>query len=374
MDDLINPRHVTFYGHFTGHSSFPVVCKALARWLYDKEADIDLCDLRRSALPACSELEKELKGIPRVTEEAQDAVISGMRKLAAEGSYTRAAAGGRSLLWAFPEWSWALPRHEGGLWGYHVCDVDTVPDHWVVAINENETAVFTPSRWCKTVLKHCGVKRRIDVVRHGIDAAVFKPLLRTYRNGPPTVRFFCSSMTGNRKGLHETLVAWRIVQQRRPGIAKLVVRAAGVEVQRACYGVPALSLETGEAMSAHAMARMLNETDLLLAPSRAEGFGMIPLTAAACGTPSVLTDCTGHAEFAHKLQGARLVETGDFTNCPPGPGKAPLLEPQHLADVLEQALLDLDALAIAALENSAKVRTKWAWPSVLDGSALEKLT
>ncbi len=123
------------------------------------------------------------------------------------------------------------------------------------------------------------------------------------------------------------------------------------------------------------MSRTLRTTDLLLAPSRAEGFGICPLESLACGTPVVATDCTGHGEWFHTIpSGVRLVETGDFGPCLPGDGQAPLLDPVHLADVIERSVKDLLLLQEEALRAAPKVRQRWAWHTVLAGSALDRLT
>ena len=119
---------------------------------------------------------------------------------------------------------------------------------------------------------------------------------------------------------------------------------------------------------------MLRETDLLLVPSRAEGFGLQTLESVAVGTPVVATDCTGMSEWAHTFEGVRWVETGDMAPCLPGYGRAPALDPGHLADVIENAVRDLRALRGEALMASPTVRRKWAWEKVLAGSALDKLT
>ena len=44
------------------------------------------------------------------------------------------------------------------------------------------------------------------------------------------------------------------------------------------------------------MASYLGGFDLVCQPSRAEGFGLVPLEARACGVPVAATLCTGHAD------------------------------------------------------------------------------
>jgi glycosyltransferase involved in cell wall biosynthesis len=369
---------LTFYGEFSGASSFPVVCRAITRWLVARGRAPAICDLQQQSCVRSSELEQELRGVPRVSDFDRAKILSNMRALQDGRTITRddIATSGTGLLFAFPGWAWACPPHPTFI-GYHVCDVDVTPTHWPAAMNEIDDAVLTPSKWCAQVFRNMGVTRPIRVVRHGVDPEVYKPAeQQRIPNGRAKVlRFFCSSETGGRKSLHETIAAWKIVQQRLPGKAQLVVRGSSPEIARACANVPELILERGSPMRPTAMAQLLRETDLLLVPSRAEGFGLQGIESLAVSTPIVVTDCTGMAEWVHTVPGGTaIVETGDLEACPPGYGKAPSIDVGHLADVVTNALRDLESLKAGAAKESPIVRRKWSWENVLSGSALDKLT
>lgn len=364
-------RPLVFYGHLSGASSFPIVSRALVRWLVAHDRPLTICDLRQA-----DEMEAELRGVPRVSAFDSDRIVANMRALQQGVMPQRddVETSGAGLLFAFPEWSWACPNHAQFV-GYHVCDVDRVPDHWVAAINDVETQVFTPSKWCASVLRSCGVRRPISVVRHGVDPEVFCPGEKPRTpNRQPLLRFFSSSESGTRKGLPEMVTAWKILQQRRPGFAKLVVRGAGPLVRREFGGLPGVVVEVGEPMRPPAMAQVLRGTDLLLVPSRAEGFSLLPGQAVAAGTPVVSTDCTGCAEWAHSFGGVAWLETGVLEPCPPGPGLAPALDPGHLADVIEKSVAGIEGLQEEALKASETVRKRWSWERSLTGSALDRLT
>lgn len=45
--------------------------------------------------------------------------------------------------------------------------------------------------------------------------------------------------------------------------------------------------------------RFTRDADCWVAPARGEGFGLMPLQAIACGTPTILSETTGHLEFSH---------------------------------------------------------------------------
>lgn len=370
----------TFFSHFSGASSFPVVCRAITAWMIAHDRTPWICDLRQQTLQHSDELEQELRGVPRVAAFDQLRVLARMESLKRSYVVPRddIVTDGIGLLFGFPEWAWACPTYKPFI-GYHVCDGDRVPEHWPIAINEICDVVLTPSKWCAGVLKSAGVARRIHVVRHGIDPEVFKPGPATQQKGTmPKLRFFCSSESGMRKGLFELVAAWKILWQRKPGFARLVVRGAGPLVRRAFGTLPGVVVEVGEPMRPAAMAKVLRETDLLLVPSRAEGFSLMPLQSVACETPVITTDCTGCSEWAHTVNGGfAYVESGDMQPCPSGPGlpgRAPGLDAGHLADVIENAVRDLDELKAGAAKASVGVRRKWSWDAVLTGSMLDKLT
>ena len=66
-------------------------------------------------------------------------------------------------------------------------------------------------------------------------------------------------------------------------------------------------------------AEELRTVTAVLQPSRAEGFGLIPLQAVACGTPALLTGATGHAEYVEDIErGSLCVRTGPMQMAIPG--------------------------------------------------------
>ena len=54
-----------------------------------------------------------------------------------------------------------------------------------------------------------------------------------------------------------------------------------------------------------------NTCDIFVFPSLAEGFGLPPLEAMACGVPTVISDCGGVREYAQHETNCLLVPPGD---------------------------------------------------------------
>lgn len=113
------------------------------------------------------------------------------------------------------------------------------------------------------------------------------------------------------------------------------------------------------------MATLYSSMDLVAQPSRGEGFGFVPLEARCCGTPALLTDCTGHSQHAGG-RGTVIVKTGEDVLIDDFPGaRAPELRSEDVADALVRAYSKRDQLAADAKAESAVLRNMWSWENQL---------
>ncbi len=314
---------ITFYGHFTGLSSYPVVCKAIYDYLKVQKFDVQAVDLRSH---------------PR-TPNTENRT-------------------GVKLLFGFPEWHTVTPKHEINI-GYHVCDVDIIPDLWTSVMNR-EDVIITPSVWCKSVFRKCGVTKPIHVVPHGVDRGFEDSNLDPV--GPFTVLHFCSAKAPARKGTLELVRAFNETKLAKQG-AKLLL----IVQQESCLP----ELGAGVSVDVHLdgrtpteQARQYQTANIVAVPSRAEGFGMIGLEALACGVPIIGTRCTGHKEWFGKFGGSVEVKTGPMDFCG-GPGRAPLLDIASLKEALLYSCGQWDILREEAKKASCQVQKEFAWPKVL---------
>jgi glycosyltransferase involved in cell wall biosynthesis len=116
--------------------------------------------------------------------------------------------------------------------------------------------------------------------------------------------------------------------------------------------------------------------DAVIQPSRAEGFGMVPLEAASIGLPSVLTCNTGHEDFvldiwSHVVQ----EEDGELENpayhlssvsIPGEPFPVRPLSARSIAVAVRELRANLVRDMQKAIDIAPQVREKWAWKKVVD--------
>jgi glycosyltransferase involved in cell wall biosynthesis len=103
--------------------------------------------------------------------------------------------------------------------------------------------------------------------------------------------------------------------------------------------------------------------DLVCQPSRAEGFGLVPLEALACGVPVAATLCTGHDDFLGSgMPGVMPIAVREDRLSDDGPGAmAPEVYAEDIAWALGRAFASRDKLCTYAQQNADAVRSEWSW-------------
>lgn len=115
--------------------------------------------------------------------------------------------------------------------------------------------------------------------------------------------------------------------------------------------------------------------DAVIQPSRAEGFGMVPLEAASVGMPSVLTCNTGHDDFVLDIWSHIIQEDPDDQDHPGGNGYTSIagepfpvrpLSARSIAIAVRELRANLVRDMKKAIDIAPQVREKWAWKKVVD--------
>jgi hypothetical protein len=115
--------------------------------------------------------------------------------------------------------------------------------------------------------------------------------------------------------------------------------------------------------------------DAVIQPSRAEGFGMVPLEAASIGLPSVLTCNTGHEDFildiwSHVVQDdpydQEQPEEDGYFKIHGEPFPVRPLSARSIAIAVRELRANLVRDVQKAIDIAPQVREKWAWKKVVD--------
>jgi len=198
--------------------------------------------------------------------------------------------------------------------------------------------IVTPSNWSKEGFLRYGFhERRVHVVPHGVDPAIFRPMPRDQRqgerraNGLPEDKFIFLNLgaTTANKGLEILIRAFAAVNAKYPDTVLLLKDA------RALYGFsaeddvhdaiekfglpPALWGAIGvipDNLDLETMRRLYCMADAYVSPYSAEGFNLPPLEAAACGVPVLVTqggatDDYVHPSFARPIAARHLSQGGE---------------------------------------------------------------
>jgi len=280
-----------------------------------------------------------------------------------------------------PEWhdAHAGLRRDGSGQGSHVA-VFTAPFHYIDAYPQmygDRSAIFmspntdqlseehaktcaafglalAPSAWCEATVHRALPDMPVAVLPLGVEPgyAAERPervarLLSRVWNPPHVLHFSTDQFWPGRKGTWELLWAWRLLE--RDGLllgARLTLHVPPALQADAMYRVRDLHLEASVSVvtgatrgSPHApLLALLEEADLVLAPSRCEGFGMMLLASLVAGVPLVCTYVTGHADFLAEARGWLGIPTAHTAPLAGEEGAAPRVDGGAVAQALSVAL------------------------------------
>ncbi|NLS75921.1 MAG: glycosyltransferase family 4 protein [Chloroflexi bacterium] len=183
-----------------------------------------------------------------------------------------------------------------------------------------------------------------DLVTPGVDTAVFHPT-RSDRAEPPLM-IGAIARRGWVKGFDTLVDALALLWSRRQDFRVLLAMPEPIPFSLAA------PCDLVRPQSDAEMCAFYHRLSVFAFSSRAEGFGLPPLEAMACGVPVITTDCGGVREFA--------APGGNSLVVPPG-------DPAALAEGLDQLLSNQEMrrqFAAAGLETARQ----FTWGRTVDAA------
>lgn len=224
-------------------------------------------------------------------------------------------------------------------------NTDRLADEHAETISKFGLAI-TPSRFCATtVAKQCEVES-VSVLPLGSPVSARVHKADRVLGAPVRALHFTSDQAWpSRKGTETLLKAWA---SRRPGPeAVLTIHGPPALRKDALYAIADLGIDetvtyepSGKyGTSDEELTALYEHADLVVAPSRSEGFGMMMLAALVAGVPLLTTCNTGHAEFLNLRLGAWLpIPTPYHGPIAYETGDAPFVNVETLSEMLSLAL------------------------------------
>ena len=227
-----------------------------------------------------------------------------------------------------------------------------------VALHRAEAHVVLSSAFRRVLVERYRIRPwDVHVWAPGVELDRFRPGDRAQareRLGIPDSTFVAVSARRlvPRMGIAGLLDAWRLMQERLPTESVLLLAGDGPLreqiLERANEPALAGRVRVLGRLEDSALIEAYQASDVAVVPTLAvEGFGLVVLEAAACGTPSIVTDVGGLPEVVAPLDASLVLATGDT---------------DALADRLEAA-------AKGSLPGRARVRAyteSFDWPKVAE--------
>lgn len=249
------------------------------------------------------------------------------------------------------------------------------------------TGFLAPSFWAQNVLQREFPQHPVWLCHHGvlpefrIHEEIREAVRKQYEIGRQLTGLHFTSTNMGRKCTKELIRAWvKLSEDGRndttdlvSGIScQLVISCNPIffhEFEQVIQDTPGaegvVTVDIGQDFSFSKLAQYMSGHHLIVQPSRAEGFGLVPLEARACGIPVVATHVTGHDDHCYgpgcvKVKTGELSESDDYWGA-----KAPTVSEEEIYRALRYAAYAWSDLDAQAKRASKIVHRTFKWASVL---------
>lgn len=236
-----------------------------------------------------------------------------------------------------------------------------VPGETIATLNAHFDGVLAPSTYVATALRGSGLRVPVHVVGLAPDLAPFKAL-RRHRPGDGITRFLHVSSGFARKGVDVLLAAYGLAFRRADPVHLTIktfpnphneVAAQLARLRERDRHYPAVELIDAD-LPAAAMPAIYGRAQVMVLPSRGEGFNLPAAEAMAAGLGVIVSAVGGHADFCTpetaRLIRCRLTPSGSHVA-----GAGSLWAEPDLADLV-RALREAVLTPAQALARVARAR------------------
>ena len=182
-----------------------------------------------------------------------------------------------------------------------------IPEN-VLAVCQTSEQVWVPTDWGRSVLIANGIRPKcVRVIPEGVDGNRFHTHGRRPYTKDRPFRFLSIGKYEQRKSLDETIDAFAQVYANTPAI-ELVIKSNYFinhdqkfqQLKNKVSNLTNVSVLWGE-MPVSDLAELYRSCDAFVLPSKAEGWGLPLIEAAASGLPVITTMYSGHTEFLQHI-------------------------------------------------------------------------
>ena len=261
-----------------------------------------------------------------------------------------------------------------------------VPEH-ILNVLRSASQVWVPTAWGQDVLIKNGlVPDLVRVIPEGVDGDLFHTHGRQPWTRARPFRFLTVGKYEQRKSMEEILEAFAQMYANTEAI-ELVIKSnyfmnqdqklLKLKQKIADLGLTNVNLLWGD-MTRQELADMYRSCDAFVLPSRAEGWGLPLIEAAASGLPIISTDWSGHTEFLQHIKNSVLNVSHTITpiDCPEYQNFYPDInrdwgtwakpDVHSIATALQTVCRDYNTLFEHACANSRIIRRMFSWQNSAD--------
>jgi glycosyltransferase involved in cell wall biosynthesis len=239
--------------------------------------------------------------------------------------------------------------------------------------------LWIPSEWGRKIAIENGINsNQIAVVPEGVDSNTFHPYGKLIQN---KFRFLLIGKYETRKSMNESIDAFAQTYGNRPDIELVIksdffkdpeLKKIELEKKIVSTGVDNIKLIWGY-QTLTQLSNLYRSCNVFLFPTKAEGWGLPLIEAAACGLPLITTYYSGQTEFIqdiksscvlvdYELQPIDCIEYQTFYPASNNNyGKWAVSSVDSIARAIKQACDNYPALSVQATKNSEIIRSKYSW-------------